>query len=367
MTAGAEAGTERDGSGSEGSTEAVGEVVSALATIPRWWRPAALSVYAVALVVWIVEAGMPKDPFVMFAILWLASVAWYAGHPWRQHAQFFKDWWPAFAALVLYMYSRGLSDELIGMPVHWVMPIEVDRWMFGGRLPTEVLQERLCGDPCRSASDPRWFDLVFTSVYNTHFVLGLGLALVLYLRNRREWISWLTRYVAINVTGLVVYVFYPMAPPWLAGQEGYLDPVARLTGRGWRDIGLGGFHHALAAVGNPVAAMPSLHAGVAMLVTIYAVSRLRGRRWRWVLMLYPLTMAFALVYYGEHYVIDAIAGWALALVVHVGVTLWERRYFARHPVTTRSGALLSLPPPGLGDPTGTAGTADELPGPVRRG
>lgn len=300
-----------------------------------------MTAYAVAATLWIWNLGLPKDPFAMFALLWLATFAWYAGYPWRQHAAFFKDWWTPFALLVAYMYSRGLSDEVIGMPVHWTMPIKADQWLFGSdTLPTEYLQQQLCGDPCVAASDPRWYDLVLTTVYNSHFVVGLGLALVLYLRNRREWISWLTRYVAIYVAGLIVYVLYPMAPPWLASREGVLDEdIARLTGRGWRDIGLGGFHHQLAAVGNPVAAMPSLHAGVALLVTIYAVSRLQGRLWRWALMAYPLSMGFMLVYYGEHYVIDLIAGWALAVAVHVAVTWWERRYFARNPVTTRSGAV----------------------------
>lgn len=298
--------------------------------VPRWWRWAALALYAVALTTWIVTIGLPKDQISVFVWLWLATFAWYAGYPWRQHVHFFRDWWPAFALLVLYMYSRGLSDELIGMPVHWTMPIDVDRWMTGGNeLPTEYLQTWLCGDPCLVSSEPRWYDLLLTTVYNTHFVVGLGLALVLYLRNRLEWFSWLGRYVAMNLAGLVIYVFYPMAPPWLASDEGYLGEIARLTGRGWRDIGLGGFHSDLARVGNPVAAMPSLHAGIAMLVTIYAISRLSGRPWRWLLAVYPLAMGFALVYYGEHYVIDLVAGWVLAVAVHVGFTWWERRRAAR--------------------------------------
>ena len=32
------------------------------------------------------------------------------------------------------------------------------------------------------------------------------------------------------------------------------------------------------------------------------------------LALYPLAMAFALVYSGEHYVVDCIAGWVYAVV-----------------------------------------------------
>lgn len=186
-------------------------------------RALAMTGYALALGSWIVLVGLPSDPFQMFVWLWLAAIAWYAGSPWSVHLQFVRDWWPAFAVLVLYLYSRGLSDELIGMPVHWTMPIDVDRWMFGGNLPTEVLQDRLCGDPCLRSDDPRWYDVLLTTVYFSHFVLGLGLAFVLWIRDRAAWTAWLTRYLAINVAGLVIYVLYPMAPPWLAAKEGYID------------------------------------------------------------------------------------------------------------------------------------------------
>ncbi|MFI5425655.1 phosphatase PAP2 family protein [Aeromicrobium sp. UC242_57] len=132
---------------------------------------------------------------------------------------------------------------------------------------------------------------MLTTVYYTHFVAGLTIAVVLWLRDRALWVPWMTRYVAINFAALVIYVLYPMAPPWLASKEGYVaEPLARLTGRGWDDLGLGSFHFVLAKVGNPVAAMPSLHAGLAMLIAMYAVARLRGS-WRWLLMIYPLLMA----------------------------------------------------------------------------
>jgi membrane-associated phospholipid phosphatase len=69
--------------------------------------------------------------------------------------------------------------------------------------------------------------------------------------------------------------------------------------------------------------MPSLHAGISFLVALYAIQRLRSR-WRWALVAYPLTMSFALVYDGEHYVIDILAGVALALAVLAACSFWER-------------------------------------------
>ncbi len=293
----------------------------------------------VALVVWTVVIGLPADPFLAFAWLWLVHAAWYVGAGWRRHVQFLRDWWPAFAVLVVYLYSRGLSDELIGMPVHWTMPIRVDEWLTANHgLPTALLQDRLCGPDCVRGVPPRWYDVVFTTVYFSHFVVGFVVAIVLYLRDDRvEWVRWMLRYLTINVAGLVVYVLYPMAPPWMASRDGYVaEHLPRLTGRGWEVLGLDNVHTALARVGNPVAAMPSLHGGIAMLVALYVMSRWRSP-WRAVVLLYPVLMGVALVYYAEHYVVDILAGWALAITVTVAVGWWERRRGA--PATTLSAAL----------------------------
>lgn len=53
------------------------------------------------------------------------------------------------------------------------------------------------------------------------------------------------------------------------------------------------------------------------------VHRVR-RRWWPVLLLYPLVMAAALVYSGEHYVVDVLVGWSYVVVVLVVVGLAER-------------------------------------------
>ena len=45
--------------------------------------------------------------------------------------------------------------------------------------------------------------MLFTTVYATHFVTGLTIAAVLWVRNRAEWIKWMRRYVLINFGALV--------------------------------------------------------------------------------------------------------------------------------------------------------------------
>jgi len=133
------------------------------------------------------------------------------------------------------------------------------------------------------------------------------------------------RYLSLNVFALLVFITYPVAPPWWAAQDGVVtSDIARITGRGWYDLSEAGFHRKLSALGNPVAAVPSLHAGIAMFAAVYGMTRLRSR-WRWALLLYPLIMSFALVYYAEHYVVDILAGYAAAGIVLSACTWWERR------------------------------------------
>jgi membrane-associated phospholipid phosphatase len=306
---------------------------------------------------WVKLIGVPTDPFLLFGWIWLATIAWNVQAPARSHLAFARDWWPPLLVLVGYLYSRGLSDEVGLFDVHITEPITADRWLGGGTLPTERLQAALCGDPCDIRSDPQWYDVVLGSIYFTHFVTGLTVALVLWLRNRDEWAKWMRRYLGLNILGLFVYITYPMAPPWMASEQGYLGDIPRLTSRGSRDLGLGGFHVDLANVGNPVAAMPSLHAGIAALVAMYAVQRLHSRA-RWLLLLYPVTMSFMLVYFGEHYLIDIIAGFAAAGLVMWVCDRWERSRrtlsaWPETPQTTRDAPAIPLVAP----PAAPAGPA----------
>jgi membrane-associated phospholipid phosphatase len=267
---------------------------------------------------------MPNDTIQIVLWLWLGTIAWNIEAEPRQHLQFVRDWWPPVLALVVYFYSRGVADDLHAGGVHVMMPIHVDRWLFDGHLPTEVLQHEWCGNPCQPSADPHWWDLLLTTVYASHFVTGLTIAAVLWVRNRVEFRLWMRRLIAISYGALVIYIAYPMAPPWWASERGYIDAdLPRITGRGWEDIGIDRLNLLLGGVGNKVAAMPSLHAGIAFLVAAYAIIRLRSW-WRWLLVLYPVAMGVALVYNAEHYVVDVVAGWLLAGVVLLVCAWWDR-------------------------------------------
>ena len=286
-------------------------------------RLVAIGGHALLAGAWWLRIGIPTDPVTMFFLLWLAAIAWRWGLPWRRHLDFARDWWPALATLLFYIYTRGLADDL-GLAPHVRLPVTVDRWLGFGELPTQRLQQLLCGSTC-TVDGGRWYDTLFTATYTTHFFCGLILATVLWLRDRSEWVRWMRRYLTLNLAGLCVYVLYPMAPPWMASDRGaFTPPIERITGRGGSGPGLRLADLTMGPVANPVAAMPSLHAGTACLVAFFAISVLRWRL-RWLMLLYPLMMATAVVYLGEHYLVDTLAGAALAGAVMAGCARWERR------------------------------------------
>jgi hypothetical protein len=309
----------------------VTEAIEARATTRLSLRVVTLVVYAAGLATYISTVGLPKQSWAAILWLWLLILAWDVRRPLLSHLEFLRDWWPVLAALTVYLYSRGISDDLGFVSVHTTAPIDADRWLFGGTLPTEWLQAHLCGVPCERASQPEWYDVALTTVYYSHFFAALSIAAFLWVRDRPEWIRYMRRYLSLTFLALAIYITYPMKPPWMASRDGLItEDISRITGRGWFDFGSksggGGAtaHQQISAVGNQVAAMPSLHAGLSILVAAYLISRLRGT-WRWLLVLYPVAMSFMLVYYAEHYVVDIIAGGVCVSAVMAGWTAWERR------------------------------------------
>src|SRR5687767_9964606 len=86
----------------------------------------------------------------------------------------------------------------------------------------------------------------------------------------------------------------------------------------------GGFIKSGIDASNPVAAVPSLHGAVALLVSVFLWPLVR-RRWRPLLALYPLAMGFTLVLGGDHYVFDILLGWGVVAAVVAVLSRVERR------------------------------------------
>jgi len=188
-------------------------------------------------------------------------------------------------------------------------PIRLDRALGLGELPTVRLQRALS-----TPGELRAHDLALSWVHWSWFVMPHGTLVYVLLRHPERFPRSACLMAATFDLGLVGYWGIPTAPPWWAAERGRTEPVRRLMveagervwKRLWRPL-----YDSLE--GNPYAAMPSLHFGTSVMAArvLSDVGRLPGAL-GWA---YAVTLGFGLVYLGEHYVLDLIAGVAVVEAV----------------------------------------------------
>jgi hypothetical protein len=214
-------------------------------------------------------------------------------------------------------------------------PIRIDRVLGAGTLPTVRLQEALGQE-----GEVRPHDLALSIVHWSWFFFPHGSMAYILWRHRERYPRSACLMAACFDLGCVVYWIVPTAPPWWAAQNGNMPPVRRIMaetgerfwGRLWRPL-----YHSLE--GNPFAAMPSLHFGTSVMAARLLSDLGKGHGFLgWS---YALTLGFGLVYLGEHYLIDLLAGLALADGIR-----WGAPRFA--PGVQALGGLVARLEPGGG-------------------
>ncbi len=232
-----------------------------------------------------------------------------------------KDWSIFAGLLFAYEYSRGLADQL-GRSVDFTVARSFDRLLFFGVNPNVWLQQHLNVSP-----NLAWYEYPLAITYMTHFIVPIGVAISLWIKDREQWVRYMRRFAILMLSGVATYIVFPVAPPWMAARDGYTEPLRRITARGWSDMGL----HTVSkvfergtAITNPVAAMPSLHAAFALFVVVFFWRQMPT--WsRGVALLLPVSMALGLVYFAEHYVSDVLAGWLYVVLAMWLANKWEAR------------------------------------------
>lgn len=193
-------------------------------------------------------------------------------------------------------------------------PVRIDRAIGGGELPNVRLQRALEGLPKGNALDSALSWVHWLWFFEPHSSLVWILA-----RHPDHFPRSARQMAAVFDLGCVAYAAFPTAPPWWASQEDRTqgDDVRRIMvevgkdrwGRAWDSM-----YNLLG--GNPWAAMPSLHFAASLMAAILLTEA--GPVEGAVGWTYAATLGFALVYLGEHYVIDLVAGATLVLVVRKG-------------------------------------------------
>jgi len=229
------------------------------------------------------------------------------------HARsFLRAFVPYATVWFLFGFLRSFADETRHAQIVNTKAASLERWLFNGELPSIRLQVSFY-----SPRDLTWWDFYFTFVHWSYFIIPHGVAIWLWWRNPAGFRHYLSAMTILLTLGLIIYFAIPSNPPWMAPESvnspgaptvlRIMEPIARHLGGGLYQAG-----YRVVGESNPIAAMPSIHFAITFLLVCTAANQ--RKRWRIATWLYAISMGVALVYMGEHYVIDIVAG---ALVTSV--------------------------------------------------
>jgi hypothetical protein len=263
-----------------------------------------------------------------YLLLILVPVALFSGNVVR----FLADWVPFLALLLGWEAMRGIAGRG-GIAPHTEDLASFEQRLFGGHLPTAELQSAVA----RTGMSLQ-VDYASTVVYFLHFVLPVAIALVLWTRDRRQFLRFTTTLVGMSFSLFVIYLLIPTGPPWYAQDQGFISGFRHVIG-----TTLPGYISPYYAALNPnrFAALPSLHAAYPFLgflalrkVSAWAAAAALG----WAVIVW-----LTVVYLGDHYVIDVAAGVVTATVAWTVMTyvVAPRLASLRDPVSVRKSPLLS--------------------------
>ena len=290
------------------------------------------ALYLIALGTTIAAWGLPVARDQLFVWLGLGMAA-FSVPAWRTWGLLLLEWLPFFGLLAAYDFLRG-AVAVAPWQAHVMPQIDADKALFAGSVPTVWLQHHLF-----TSGHYQWYDYGIWAVYMTHFFAVWVVAAVLWRVSRPRFRRYAVLTVALTVAAFLTYWLFPAQPPWLAAQGRLIGNVDRIVPQVWDALGVPTMRSAYEndSFVNTVAAMPSLHAAYPFMLMLFFWSA--GARVRILLGTYTLAMAFTLVYGGEHFVIDILVGWAMALAVHAVI-----RFAATRVRTNRTWPVRSETP-----------------------
>lgn len=213
--------------------------------------------------------------------------------------------WSAWAgvALELGFVAVALACYLL---VRWHTAPLTDQAVANAR---EVLAvERILGlDWERAIQDYALAHAWLAEAASQYYVWGYFPVLVpvmvwLYVRHRGPYRTMRNALLASGAMGLLVYAFFPCAPPWVA-VPGFVDTVSVSS--------LGDVARP-SSIANVMGAMPSFHCGWLALAGVVVYRTVRSVVVRAVCVLHPAITCYVVVATGNHWVLDVPAGLVVA-------------------------------------------------------
>ncbi len=283
-------------------------------------------VYTALVIIFLITFKAFWSPDVLF-LVFLTIFAIY-GHG----KEYIRKFTPFVALLISYDALRGVVP-LISHRVHFMEMINFDKWLFHGQVPTVFLQNWLYHGTLH------WFDYYFYFVYMLHFLAPFIIAALIWKYRPTHYWQFAAALVLLSYAGFITYIIFPAAPPWMASDLHIIPAITKLSTSVWWSWGVHSVPNIYAHFNpNPVAAVPSLHSAYPMLDLLF-VYKLFGRKAAIPFAIYPLSIWFGVVYLGEHYIFDVLAGILYATGAFYATELVIARSWHR-PVIDRAGRLV---------------------------
>lgn len=195
--------------------------------------------------------------------------------------------WAVYALLfAAHVWFRSLGDDFLP----WRSLRAAERTAFFGVIPSEALQT--------AGRQALAIDFAAFALHISWFLVPIIAGVAITVRRRdllTEYFGWLL------VTFFIADIFFlliPVEPPWMDGSAS-------------RILFQRQFINYTESDNNPVASLPSLHAALPLVIAQFLHWR-GASRWGFLLVAYSAAVGAAVVYLGEHWVIDVLAGYALA-------------------------------------------------------
>jgi tetratricopeptide (TPR) repeat protein len=231
----------------------------------------------------------------------------------RRFYRFIDDWSVYLAFILLFDFLRGFVFALVSssdLPVYMGYVIDWEKTLCAGHVLPVLFQQWRGALP-----DPGPVDELFTLVHGSHFAFFLVFGMAVWFLRGAEFRKYALAVTLLMYAALIGYLLVPTVPPWMAARDFAMLPH---------------IHHVTAQIYNlevptlqevfdinPIAAMPSLHAGVPTLCALIGLYHF-GKA-AWFMPVYAALVGIAIIYLGEHYFVDVVAGAVLAGLIFVAV------------------------------------------------
>jgi len=236
--------------------------------------------------------------------------------------QFLKDWIPLLLFLFGYEYLRGIIPFLTSR-AHVYPLIAADTLVFGF-IPALKFQALLFNE-----NQLQWYDYASVIFYTSHFIVPMVIAFIFWTYDRSHFKKYAAAFLVLSYLAFFTFLIFPAVPPWMASNQGYLPPLSKIM-----DVVYASFSYPISVPSiykffgaNLVAAFPSLHAAYPWLIFLFI--RKKSKLLSYISLFYVGGVWFSVIYLGEHYVIDVVAGALYSTIAYYIIELYDGKHLKK--------------------------------------